>query len=129
MLAQNFRTAAELGLSDQEHCALIKVLGMLDRQEISRRLLQMEHVGDPGCGTPGCLLGWARAVTKDYDLFSGIWDLTDGYSRIHELFAFAGIDPLAFKGRRSAITPAQAAIALRNYLTTGEPRWKEAVAE
>jgi hypothetical protein len=35
MLAQNFKTAAELDLSDAEIKALVKVLGILERGELS----------------------------------------------------------------------------------------------
>ena len=34
----------------------------------------------------------------------------------------------AARGSGGEITPAQAAIALRNFLTHGEPRWAEAMA-
>jgi hypothetical protein len=32
------------------------------------------------------------------------------------------------RGSGGEITPAQAAVALRNYLTHGDPRWDEAMA-
>lgn len=39
MLAQNFKTAADLDLADAEFEALVKVLGMLERGEIKQPLL------------------------------------------------------------------------------------------
>lgn len=42
-------------------------------------------------------------------------------SDLYDLFEVSGHDP-------RDITPAQAAHALSNYLTTGKPRWDEALA-
>lgn len=110
MLAQNFKTPTALGISDIEFESLVKVLGMLERGEIEKEQFDMRDVWHP-CGAPACLIGWAGHVSGR-ELFTG--------RRSQDLF-------LLFASRRA--TPAQAAIALRNYLTTGEANWAEALAE
>lgn len=129
MLAHNFMTAKDLHITENEQRALVKVLGMLEREE-----LRHEPPGDPtspngfnmahihhktDCGTVACIYGWAASLCDwQSRIFSGM--------PIHDLFlANDGHDqhPLI------DITTAQAAIALRNYLTTGNPRWNEALAE
>lgn len=119
MLAQNFKAAATLGISDVEFEALVKVLGMLERGEITRKMFTMADYGNPECGTPACILGWtwtivdSQAMTRPrpVNLARVFYPNLDGCDAAY------------------AATPVQAAIALRNYLTTGEPRWAEALAE
>lgn len=134
MLAQNFKTPADLGIQDAEFEALVKVLGMLERREIAAAHFTMDRVGGMqegylkaghGCGTAGCLLGWARFVAdrklfEDFSICSG--------SALCRLFMFAcESDPI--HQLRKLVTPAQAAIGLRNFLTTGEACWTEVMAE
>lgn len=115
MLAQNFKTPAELEISDIEFEALVKVLGMFDRGEIPPEMFRMNQIGSPDCGTAGCICGWAKTI--DRSLFNGTWSV--------------GLDGLFIRPsnlQNTDATPPQAAIALRNYLTSGEPRWAEAMA-
>lgn len=147
MLAQNFKTSADLNLTDPEFEALVKFLGMLDRGEVRHvpvyddlyghdkdptpktfhALFNMENVwtravGD--CGTAGCIAG-------NCDLLFGTEFAPRGDIRscgmpspLLDLFIPNGI---AWR-RWKSITVEQTAIALRNYLTHGEPRWAEALA-
>jgi hypothetical protein len=124
MLAQNFKTAADLGISEIEHDALRKVLGMLERQEISPRQFTMERVIHR-CGTPACICGWARHISKG-EAFPGIGAAYPA-KRTEQLSHLFAMTSDVNVGAYSA-TCAQAAIALRNYLTHGEPRWDEALA-
>lgn len=127
MLARSFKTAADLGITEQEHGALVAVLYMLERGEIAAREFNMEKIGYPNlkCKTPGCILGWARAVAN-LPLFE---EKTQG---VKELFLYKGRESylmIVGSGRSvSSIQPEQAAHALSNYLTTGEPNWSEALA-
>jgi hypothetical protein len=51
------------------------------------------------------------------------------YRRFNETPAVIALFRLtSTRGSGGDITPAQAAVALRNYLTEGEPRWEEALA-
>src|SRR5688572_5837844 len=73
MLAQNFKTAAELKLTEDERAALVTVLGMLEREEIPEHAFTMKHFRPiwtdqyakvaTECGTVGCLCGWANHVS------------------------------------------------------------------
>lgn len=129
MLAQNFKRPTDLEITDAEFEALVKVLGMLERGELKhcdgdRPETQKIKMGfrmstaqcDTACGTAGCIGGWAASVMGinpmtyvHCDHSPGLYSLYWGYPR-------------------SNVTPEQGAIALRNFLTHGEPRWAEARA-
>ncbi len=139
MLAQNFKTAAALRLSSAEHAGLVAVLRMLEREELKHtdfacptipNGFNMHRTYVKGeCGTAACMLGWARSIMKNDCAFK-----TPLYGRqknmaLLETFMFEQCDPTYRQGwDRAAVTTTQAAIALRNYLTHGEPRWDEALA-
>jgi hypothetical protein len=136
MLANNFMPPSALGLSDVEFESLVKLLGMLERGEIPDDQFTMRRVQHP-CRTPACLCGWANHLSggrafpleakPGVTVFSGTtyaprW--REMPQRLQNLFAYGGraTDPVY------AASPSQAAIALRNFLTEGEPRWAEALA-
>src|SRR5215813_1438675 len=120
MLAQNFKTAVELGLDDAEFSSLVRVLGMLERKEIPASLFKMDEVGEPECGTPGCIMGWAISVGFTRNSLGEI----EFGEPVERLF-LPGMDD---HFQAYAATTSQAATALRNFLTTGEPRWEEAMS-
>lgn len=124
MLAQNFKTATDLGLNDLSHTALTKVLGLLERQEVKwtdkytpipngfnmGAVLQQEE-----CGTVACILGWAMILGSPGNFKSN--DPTDKQQdRLDNLFM-----PRGFMS--GTYTVEHAATALRNYLTTGDAQW------
>jgi len=113
MLAQNFMTPSSLRISEAEHDTLVSVLGMLERAEIPARLFNMKCIGAPECGTPGCILGWARSIGHPL-----IFPSESRSSGVDNLFFPDGHAPYE-------ASPAQAALALRNYLTTGASCWNE----
>jgi hypothetical protein len=120
MLAQNFKTATDLKIKDAGLSALIKVLGMLERGEIEAEKFNMETVGQPDCGTAGCILGWTRTI---------------GIDEFFGLAVSACLPPLNkplsalfYTGNAFGATREQAATALRSYLTTGDANWAEALA-
>jgi hypothetical protein len=128
MLAQNFRTAKELGLSEVEVEALIRVLGMLERGDIAREEFHMGRFRYD-CLTPACICGWAYHISDG----RAFGELSSNYGPmiLFRRFSESIIDLFRLRAKRGSggdITPAQAAIALRNYLTHGEPRWAEALA-
>ena len=63
MLAQNFKTAKELGLADVEVDALVTVLRMLEREDIKREEFHMGYVQHE-CKTPACICGWAYHISR-----------------------------------------------------------------
>jgi hypothetical protein len=136
MLAQNFMTAEVLGIKPEWRDALITVLGMMERGElvyVTRDELarmpttdtadftghfSMQHWNWPKtCGSVCCIGGTAEWI-------GGVWfdDVRCRNSGEHitlgELFYDYPGDP----------TIEQAARALRNYLTLGDPRWAEAMS-
>jgi hypothetical protein len=128
VLAQNFKTAQELGLADVEHAALITVLRMLERGDIAAAEFHMGHFRHE-CRTPACICGWAYHVSggRAFPELTAQCGPVLLYRRVSksltELFRLT-----AARGSGGEISPGQAAIALRNYLTHGEPRWDEATA-
>lgn len=132
MLAQNFKTPADLHITNAEFDAFLKVLGMLERGEVLHRPSPMALRNVPAsgqiyfnmdcwsqpteCGTVCCLGGLAEMV--------GGFELSS-LTRQHRPEIGALFYP---PGWASNITTEQAAIALRNYLTDGEPRWAEALS-
>ena len=131
MLAQNFKTAKELGLEEVEAEALVRVLRMLERGDIAAAEF---HIGQfrHECRTPSCICGWAHHVSGGR-AFPELSVAHHGalilYRRLSHSPAIVELFRLtAARGSGGDITPEQAAIALRNYLTHGEPRWAEATA-
>jgi len=124
MLAQNFKTAEDLEVSEKHYVAMVQVLNALERGELV-------HVRDVDydcetpnafnmtewqCGTAGCIGGWVRKYSGDggdkFDTTTdALWDLC--YP--------------SMAGKYEDITTEQAAYALRSYLTTGDSRWPEAL--
>ena len=109
---------------------------MLERGDIADEQFTMRRVQHP-CRTPACLCGWANHVSagRAFPLhekpgptifsdptFGPRW--LDMPRSLRDLFGYGGraTDPVY------AASPSQAAIALRSYLTQGEPRWAEALA-
>jgi len=146
MLAQNFKTPDELQVTDAEFAALLQVLGALERDEfrhytLSRRRLiratvpngfsMSEHLCKEGCNTVACIAGWAHEFSggKVFKSNGGIqgaflWGGVLSHA-LEELFYMYTQPP----GALDTTTPKQAARALRNFLTYGEARWDEALAE
>ena len=127
MLAQNFKTAKELGLAQVEVEALVIVLRMLERGDITREQFHMGRFRHE-CRTPACICGWAHYVSRGLafsELASPCGPIIlhrRASGALSELFRLTQA-----RGSGGEITPAQAAVALRNYLTLGEPRWDEAM--
>jgi hypothetical protein len=133
MLAQNFKSAADLGISEKQKEALCKTLVLLETGKLKHAPMgsSTEHRSFSGqfnmnqwqarneCGTIACIGGTAEMI--------GDVSFQDHYEKrsLHELFYpdRKKIDGCRWKD----ITPSQAATALRSYLTTGDARWDLAV--
>lgn len=138
MLAQNFKTPTDLNLTDAQFDALVKVLGILERCEVRHvrkrdgawrgdGFNMTDVVSRNECGTVCCMLGLAEKVSGNGSLFVSTKGVLD------ELFGMgSGGDWLGGLNQHDMghddVTPAHAAIALRNFLTHGEPRWAEALS-
>lgn len=121
MLEQNFLPAAELELSEVEKEALIKVLGMLERGEIRDTNFSMNIFlrEDEGCGTIGCLAGWANSVSNGL-AFPTLAGLSP---KVNSLFwnSVPGVIWSIMAMRRPTVE--EGAQVLRTFLTTGEVTW------
>lgn len=138
MLAQNFKTAAELHITDVELESLITVLGMLERGELphadphgdfSAGGFNLSYAElNVGCKTVACIAGWARHISGGrafpWAHSANAFTRKSDNPALHELFLPA---ELYWKGALYNVTPQQAAVALRSFLTTGEARWSEAM--
>ncbi len=128
MLMQNFKTAADLGISEPEQAALIKVLGMLERGDLIDAEVgaacdngfNMQTQGR-GCGTPACIGGWVATLIGARQM-----EYVDRYLPSKE--ANEGLSSLYYSDHALRAKAKQATTALRSYLTTGDPRWDLAVS-
>ena len=138
MLAQNFMKPADLDLTDEQFEALCKTLVLLETEKLrhvsavpadgidrdrtfSGRFNMSNWSGHHPCGTVACIGGTAEMVGNVS--FSPIHKWQKINPRLVSLFF-----PPMKTSMWSSITPQQAAIALRSYLTTGDPHWDLAVA-
>jgi hypothetical protein len=129
MLAQNFLDPDVLGISATAQAALIKVLGMLERGELHycRRgddirpngFNLANHRVELACGTVACIAGWADIAARPRRL--NLLRQAAKRAALADLFAPENLS-------WHAVRPEQAACALRNYLTLGEPRWSDVIA-
>lgn len=124
----NFKTAAELGIPQDQHAALIKTLELMEagkiihvdsddvegtwgyRGEFTGHFNMDTWVGKADCGTVACIGGTAELVGKfrfsDPDMPSDLYTL---------FYEYGGGNPTVTDGAK----------ALRNYLTDGAARWDE----
>jgi hypothetical protein len=123
MLAQTFKTAEELRISERLYKALVEVYWLLVDERIPAKLFDMRMIGSPQivnkhcCGSAGCLLGWAMAVDTsltgqyEHDAIGRLFYPEDGLTTMPPYTA----------------NRAQAARALYNYLTSGKADWRGAM--
>jgi|HubBroStandDraft_1064217.scaffolds.fasta_scaffold100075_3 hypothetical protein len=141
MLMQSFKSAVELNIPDEHYEALKKTLVLFETGKVKYQSLDDLSKWGPdgdlvrgevkfdglfnmdewrasyhGCGTVACIGGTAELVGNVK--FSKIID--SGNMSLYYLFY-----PNGLIDKWENITVEKAARALRNYLTHGEPRWKE----
>ncbi len=142
MLAQNFKSATDLGLNEKQHAALVTTLGMLERGDLAYSDECDADAGWSGkppshfnmgawsiearCGTVCCIGGTAEAVGNLK--IKELWDLAEqlgsvGKRHLYDLFFVPMYDDY------ETIAVDKAARALRNFLTHGEPRWAEVLKD
>lgn len=138
MLAQNFKTPADLKIDDAEFDALRKVLGMLERAELLPLdtgvkgdvfCMSATYSNEHSCGTIGCIGGYAAVAMglTGHSIKGHVYKYEKG-GALSELYFPRGTGAGRLLAGLRNVTPSQGAIALRNYLTHGEPRWAEALA-
>lgn len=131
MLAQNFKTPAELGLTEAQHRALVLTLNALERGELTHVIVEKNQYGgfvtnpkftghfnmrrwnyESDCGTVCCIGGTAEILggLAQYELDQ----LSNRNLQLSRLF---------YPNGNWDATPAKAAKTLRGYLTTGVTDW------
>jgi hypothetical protein len=139
MLMQNFKSAADLGISEPQKEALMKTLVLLETGKLQhipdRDGFDMDFHATAAfsgkfnmnswkhtyakCGTVCCIGGTAELIGGvDFE------DTTKYGTELYNLLYPNAGDELDWDN----ITIAQAAMALRSYLTTGDARWDLAVS-
>ncbi|MGX1418345.1 hypothetical protein [Bradyrhizobium elkanii] len=139
MLAQNFKSADDLEISEAQKDALIKTLVLLETGKLEHYRIpkdgsdyvpgrELEFSGHfsmaafgrrHACGTAACIGGTAELISGV--VFVGELNRPDALENL-----FYGDDDM--RVGLEDITPSQAATALRSYLTTGHARWDLAVS-
>ena len=119
MLARSFMSATELRISEAEYAALIKTLFAFERNEIQPEQFDMRE----WCGTAACICGHAQHFSPD--VFNG--QMFSWPYGLRALFAPPDSE-LPEKIAYEDIKPKDAAVAISNYLTTGEPHWNEVLS-
>ena len=150
-------TAEQLNIDTGLHAALIRVLKGLesgklrhvpytnDPDFVNPSLFNMSVVAQPQsqslasdhCGTVGCIGGWAYALMNGKKV-DGTWifdrEQADNFvsnaptEDLKELFYPGRESGRADRWEYENITAEQAAQALRNYLTVGQPCWFDVLA-
>ena len=132
MLAQNFKTAGDLGINEPQLSALQKTLVLLETGRLTHAPRSEKMLGKSAtftghfnmsgwaregeCGTVCCIGGTARLIGQvEFPYYGRSKKLNDLFYPNHRI-------------DMSAITVEQAATALRSYLTTGDARWDLAVS-
>lgn len=136
MLAQNFKTAADLKITDRQKDALIKTLVLLETGKLvqwpTKNFPYKKSLSDDffgyfnmnewsckyQCGTVACIGGTAERVGN---LVNHELRRASAYNNpLHQLFYPPTLTYF------DIITLDQAAVALRSYLTTGHACWEDA---
>lgn len=136
MLAQNFMAACDLDITKAEFSALQKTLVMLETGKIVHAPIGDGYYPNQGpftgqfnmchwnsahdCGTIACIGGTAELIGN---VRFNIHNRNRPNNGLYRLFM-----PDLPESIWNDITPAQAATALRSYLTTGDADWPAAMA-
>ena len=142
MTEDNFLSSDALSLTPKEYSALVEVLHELEDGEI---------VYDPTCkterkgfnyasiavhhdkGTCACIAGWAKIIGGNHtfaaaiekEAFGPVRSMIIGISPRVDALIDLFFGPLYRKWELASVTPQEAAKAIRNYLTTGNPNWHQ----
>ncbi|SRR5258708_2175258 len=128
MLARNFMSAADLGISAEHRATLIALLGRFERGKIKPEKFCMTS----WCGTACCIWGQAKLISET---FIDLETIRHGGApkQLHGLFLPSRSDDSLSVYPRGTdlarITVEQAGRALANYLTTGRSNWYNVLRE
>ena len=135
MTEKVYKTATELGLTEPEYCALVKVRAALADGSITDNQFNMSDWWEPGekqCDSIGCIGGWANTFGRADHI-----NMDYTYCRINARSAEERREPesnpeeLFYPPYRdwNKIKPRHAIKAIDNFLMTGEPKWQEVMEQ
>lgn len=117
MLAQNFKSAAELEITEQEHRALISVLGMLERGELVHTRAPHRSISDKSFNMNACLICIGGYAARNM----GLKDDREIYRYVQEGRS-SSLYPLYYtRGDAGSVTTDEAATAIRRFMIGDEP--------
>ena len=129
MLSRTILSPVELGITEAQHAALLRVLSMLERGELVHVRLNNNkspveipnafNMSHWDCGTAHCILGWAEVLGASFE--DSQMDMDGGLLALCYPGCFGNAQN---DFRINDCTPAQAAAALRSYLATSMPDWR-----
>jgi hypothetical protein len=136
----NFLSAEELKIDDWEHAGLVEVMRRLERGELRHIVpeherhstyqtpdgFNMAFDGVGAFGTVACIGGWV-ARTAGMRAEVHVQNIRPGDPLEPLYYPTELSDPHDDRRLWYKITTEQAAAAIRNFLTTGAPRWLEVV--
>lgn len=145
MLMSSYKSSADLGITEPQRQALIKTLALMETGKIRhyevddyaeytptikrkfRGLFNMDgwQANYEECGTVACIGGTAEMIGKVSFNLSPPRVALGGLNTSLPLFQL--FYPSCLPVSYYEITVAQAATALRSYLTIGDPRWDLAI--
>ena len=131
----DFLTHEELDISCEEKCALVRVMEGLESglyvhsKDDSEGTPEGKRAFNLGvscddsyvCGTVGCIGGWVGFELKKSTRDSHGYVFANEHSSLGPLYFPTVLETWEYE----KITPAQAACAIRNFLSTGDPGWGE----
>ena len=101
-------------MTNEEHAALIKVRYLLDSGELDGQFSMAYAQAIDDCKTVRCIGGWMA----HYMAIPNVTGYVNFQNELHDLFY-----PDDVSVDWDDITPAQAVLAIDNFLDTGEPEW------
>lgn len=126
MLAQNFMTADQLRINEDQHEGLLKVLKQLETGKLDKKF-NMNYwfrvfSFEKECGTTACIGGWANSLMGRNVFENPAWLKSHYDERLKDLL-FPDNEMLFSKNT------SKGAHALRNYLTRGDADWPGVMAK
>ena len=135
-----FKKASELKITPKEHAALITVMGWLKdgslREGPGGGFDMSDACGFSACGTVACIGGWVYLamqglkfdvgpLDRDARIEARMYVAEDKTEALHDLYYPWNIGFTKWE----TITASEAATAIANFLTSGDPSWDFVVAE
>lgn len=126
------KSAIALAINENEYQALIRILdGLKSGKFVHGRDRDGErpgfNMGSFHCGTAGCIGGWVGVLISGGFLGGKAMEMMEGCVHVYAANQSPGLYDLFYptvETNYSNITIDDAALAIENFLNTGEPNWR-----